>query len=157
MPDTPQFLYERLLDEGKKSLAFFQGLSDEIWDLQIYTDGSQWSIRQILAHFVSTESAINRLIENILAGGSGASEDFNIDDYNERKVAELKDINRADLLKQFQIMRRTNAEIVAQFNQEDLDRIGRHPFLGVTSLTSIIKLLYRHNQIHLRDIRRALS
>lgn len=157
MPDTPEFLQERLLGEGEKTRAFFMDLPDENWMLRIYTEGSQWSVYQILAHFVSTEIAINRLIENILAGGTGAPEDFDIDEYNERKAGELKDFDRTDLLEQFLIMRRKNADIVGKFSQADLEKTGRHPFLGVTSLRNIIKLLYRHNQIHLHDVRKALS
>jgi hypothetical protein len=30
---------------------------------------------------------------------------------------------------------------------------GRHPFLGRAPLSEIIKIIYRHNQIHLREIR----
>jgi hypothetical protein len=37
----------------------------------------------------------------------------------------------------------------------DLAKLGRHPFLGITSLEDIIKMVYRHNQIHMREIRRS--
>ena len=49
------------------------------------------------------------------------------------------------------------ATVVAHMTPEDLPKVGRHPFLGAAPLEDIIKLLYRHNQIHQRDVRRLLS
>jgi hypothetical protein len=39
----------------------------------------------------------------------------------------------------------------------DLANTGRHPFLGWVAVEDIIKMLYRHDQIHLRDLRRLLK
>jgi hypothetical protein len=157
MPDTPQFLAERMRAEGEKTVVFFSSLSPESWEQTVYSDGSCWAVRQVLAHFVSTEAAIGRLIENIQAGGSGAPEDFDINAYNERKVASLSQVSPPDLLLQFDRFRQRNIEIVSKMAQADLARQGRHPFLGETELVEIIKLLYRHNQIHQRDIRKHLA
>ncbi len=38
--------------------------------------------------------------------------------------------------------------MVASISQADLTEEGRHPYLGVAPLTDMIKLIYRHNQIH---------
>jgi hypothetical protein len=157
MPDTPQFLAERMRAEGEKTVEFFSSLSPESWGQTVYTDGSCWAVHQVLAHFVSTEAAIGRLIENIQAGGSGAPEDFDIDAYNERKVASLSHLSPPDLLIQFDRFRQQNIEVVSRMPQADLALQGRHPFLGKTELVEIIKLLYRHNQIHQRDIRKHLA
>ena len=69
----------------------------------------------------------------------------------------MVDLESQALLAQYEELRRSNANLVSRMQPEDLARVGRHPFLGVASLEEIIKLLYRHNQIHQRDIRRALS
>jgi hypothetical protein len=114
-------------------------------------------VRQVLAHFISTEAAIGRLIDNILTGGNGAPEDFDINAYNERKVAALNQVTPPELLLQFNHFRQRNIEVVAKMSQADLARQGRHPFLGKTELVEVIKLLYRHNQIHQRDIRKHLA
>jgi hypothetical protein len=157
MPETPEFLAERMRVEGEKTVEFFSALSPDSWEQTIYTDGSCWAVRQVLAHFVSTEAAIGRLIENIQAGGNGVAEDFDINAYNERKVASLRHVAPPDLLLQFERFRQRNIEVVSKMSQADLDRQGRHPFLGQTELVEIIKLLYRHNQIHQRDIRKSLA
>ena len=39
----------------------------------------------------------------------------------------------------------------------DLDRQGRHPFLGITAVEAMLKLLYRHTMLHERDTRKAIE
>ena len=157
MTETPTFLAERLRTEGEKSAEFFRKLSPDDWKKTIYTDGETWTLHEVLAHFVTSELSLCRLVENIASGGPGSSEDFNLDAYNARKVASLKEAQTEDLVTQFLSNRQKTAEVVAHLAAEDLERKGRHPFLGVAPLTEIIKIIYRHNQIHLREVRTVLN
>lgn len=154
MPDTPEGLSEKLLQEGEKVHAFFRELSVEQLKRNVYTEGADWSVREVLAHFVTTERAFLRLLENILAGGSGTPEGFDIDSYNQRKVADLGDRSIQELLEDFKERRSQTAAAVLHLDGEQLMKTGRHPFLGVVPLLEIIKLIYLHNQIHLRDVRK---
>jgi DinB superfamily len=154
MADTPQRLVDRLLEEGEKTRQFFEAVPAVDWDLQVYSDGGQWRIRQILAHFVAAEASIQRLLKNILDGGEGTPLDFDLNHFNESRVSRLEGTPPSELLSEFYLLRQQTAQLVAGINPEDLARTGRHPFLGVASLEEIIKLMYRHNQIHQRDIRK---
>jgi hypothetical protein len=157
MAETPQRLVDRLLEEGEKSRQFFEAIPATGWDLQVYSDGAQWRIRQILAHFVASEASLQKLIKNILDGGEGSPQDFDLNRYNESRVGRLEGALPSELLHQFTELRRQTVQIVAQINPDDLKRSGRHPFLGIASLEEIIKLMYRHNQIHQRDIRKRIN
>lgn len=157
MTDTPQHLAEKLLADGEKTLAFFDPLTQQQWSIEVYTDGMVWCVREVLCHFASSETSFNRLLENILEGGEGSPEGFNIDAYNQRKVAQLEKASTEELLNSYKLARLKNVEIVSRLQPEDLQRTGRHPFLGVATLEDIIKLIYRHNQIHLRDVRKLLG
>jgi len=157
MPDTPEFLSERLRAEGAKTLVFFRALTLQQWEAPVYTEGAHWSVRQVLAHFVAAESGITRLVENILAGGKGTPEDFDLNAYNERKVEALKEAVPEALLEQFSQLREKTAMLVRGFQPDDLEKSGRHPWLGAAPLGEIVKLMYRHNQIHQRDIRKAFE
>ena len=157
MTDTPDRLADRLLSEGEKTLQFFNELMPEHWKMEIYTEGSCWSVHQILSHFVAAESSFARLVEDILAGGKGTPENFDLDAYNERKVARLNSVAAEDLISRFSILRSEFADLVRRMSQDDLAKTGRHPFLGTATLEDIVKLLYRHNQIHVREIRRKIG
>ena len=154
MADTPQRLVNRLLEEGEKTRQFFEAMPTVDWDLQVYSDGGQWRIRQILAHFVATEASLQKLVKNILDGGEGTPLDFDLNRFNESRVSRLEDTSPSELLSQFYALRQQTAQLVAGIDPDELQRTGRHPFLGVASLEEIIKLMYRHNQIHQRDIRK---
>ncbi len=157
MTDTASRLAERLETEGMKSLEIFRALSPEQWEITVYTDGSAWTIRQLLAHFVTAENGFLGLIDDIVAGGPGSPEDFDIDLFNESKVSAVGDERPESLLAQYEQVRRATIEKVRSLQDEDLERVGRHPFLGVALLSDIIKLIYRHNQIHQRDFRKLIS
>ena len=55
MSDTSAFLVERLRAEGDKTIAFFSGLKPEQWQETVYTEGETWTIRSVLAHYVTAE------------------------------------------------------------------------------------------------------
>jgi hypothetical protein len=156
MSDTPAFLAERLISEGKKTLEFFKALQPEEWRATIYTEGTEWAVRDVLAHFVAAEKGVTRLIEVIVAGGSGVPEDFDLNAYNERKVSSLKETPPEALLEQFIQARQQSAKMAGGLSPQDLEKIGRHPFLGLAPVAEILKLVYRHNQLHQRDVRRSL-
>ena len=157
MTESADVLASRLINGGEKTVSFFEALTPDQWELTIYTEGSCLSVQQVLAHFVATEASIIRLLQNILGGGDGAPEDFNIDAYNERKVSELQGISPEKLLAEFKSRRAGTVSLVAGLSSENLSRQGRHPWLGITEVGEIIKLLALHTQIHQRDIRKVLG
>lgn len=157
MSDTPSELARRLQAEGEKTRNYFEGLSDAQWNRQAYTDGACWSVREVLAHFVASELSHQKLIANICAGGAGSPDDFDIDRYNERKVGQLSDRDAASLLQDFSAARQQTTALVEGLTLEDLSLTGRHPFLGQSPLADIIRMIYRHNQIHQREIRKILA
>ncbi|GAB4491294.1 MAG: hypothetical protein Fur0016_03350 [Anaerolineales bacterium] len=157
MPDTPAFLAERLTSEGQKTAAFFESLTSEQWQTLVYTEGAQWTVRSVLAHFVTAEQGFLNLFDTIRAGGPGASEDFDIDRYNASQQEKTRQLTPAELLEQFRAVRAEMTALVTSFTESDLQKQGCHPFLGFTTLAEMVKMVYRHNQIHLRDLRKLLE
>ena len=156
MESESERLSRRLIEEGEKTGEFFRSLPPGFLDMELYTDGGHWKVGQIMAHFLATEIGIFALISSILDGNPGTPEDFDLDRYNEKKVSEFFDLPLSVLLGRFIEQRHKNALAVKIFTDKQLKTQGRHPYLGFTRIEEIIKLLYRHNQIHQRDIRRLL-
>ena len=153
MPKSPQFLAKRLRSEGEKMTAFFAELSDADWNQTVYTEGETWTIRNVLVHFVTAEQGFLKLFPEIVAGGEGASEDFDIDRYNARQQEKAQELSIEELLLKYQDVREKMATWVESLSAADLAKEGRHPFLGKTTVEEMVKLVYRHNQIHYRDMR----
>lgn len=157
MPETVERLANRLVDEGRKTQHFFGGLSPDQWNYRLYADGAQWTVRQVFAHFVITEAGIRALMMSILAGHAGAPEDFDLNGFNESRVSSLEGTTNQQLLEKFSAERQTTIEWLRCLTPQDLLKTGRHPWLGVAPLEEMIQLLYRHNQIHQRDIRKLFA
>jgi len=154
---SPAWLAERLKKEGDKVLAYFSALTDEQWKTEVYTEGDTWTIRNVLAHFVTSERGLLKLFERICQGGLGSPDDFSIDHYNARQQEKTRDMTPQELLEQYMEVRANAVEWVSGLTEEDLVKEGRHPFLGQVQLVEMIKMLYLHNQIHFRDFRKLVE
>ncbi len=150
-------LVEKLKTEGERMAAFFAELTDDQWTVEVYTEGATWTIRDTLSDFVASERGLVRLFERIRATGEGVSEDFSIDRYNASQQEKTKDLAPADLLEQYKQIRAESVQWVSGLKDEELDIKGRHPFLDETVIREMIKMLYLHNQLHYRDMKRVLK
>lgn len=156
MADTPEFLADRLRTEGARVIDFFNHLTLEQWSVIIYQETNKWTLHELLAHFVSSEIGHLKLIIDIARGGIGVPPGFDIDRFNQDQVDRLALESDSNLLNIISQERTKLIEFVGELTQVELDRIGNDPFLGEVPLSEIIKLNYRHLQIHLRDARRCL-
>lgn len=150
-------LAEKLQSEGEKILSVFSGLSDEHWDREVYTEGTTWTIRNVLSHLVTSERGLIKLFERIRLGGEGTPDDFSIDRYNAAMQERTKEMTPWELLELYRQVRANSVEWVSGLLEEDLEITGRHPFLGQTVIREMIKMLYIHNLTHLRDMKKSLK
>ncbi len=155
--DRQHKMIRRLASEGLKTLEFFRSLPPAGWQIAVYSAGAGWTARDVLSHLLNAEQGFHHLLCDIKLGGSGAPEELPLDTFNEQQAAGSAVISVEQLLEDFAAARLTTIEIVRDMTGHDLDRTGRHPFLGVTTVDRMIELIYRHTMIHQRDIRRALE
>lgn len=148
-------LAEKLKSEGEKMVSIFSAFAEDRWNQEIYTEGETWTIRNVLAHFVTSERGLLKLFEQIRQGGPGASDDFSIDRYNASQQEKTKELSPQELLEQYKQVRANSVAWVSALKEEELEITGRHPFLGHTAIREMIKLLYVHNLNHYRDMKRA--
>jgi hypothetical protein len=150
-------LAEKLMTEGEKFFAIFSGLSDGQWKSEVYTEGETWTIRNVLSHFVTSERGLVKLFEQIRQGGAGSPDDFSIDRYNASQQAKTRDLTPVELLEQYKAVRANSIDWVSSLKDEELEIEGRHPFLEKATIREMIKMLYLHNQIHFRDMKKVLK
>jgi uncharacterized damage-inducible protein DinB len=151
-------LAQRIQSEGQKTLAFFGEIDGDDWQKQLYADGNRWSVREVLVHIMIAERDLLRLFQNIVDGGAGVAENYDLDQQNNERV-ENEPVEKSieSLLEQFETYRAETVAWVSSLDDEALSIEGRHPFLGFTKVEEMLKLLYRHVQIHQRDIRKMLK
>lgn len=127
------------------------------WEMVLYEEPYPWTIRDLLAHFVSTEEGLLRLGRDITESGPGAPDDFDYDDFNAAEQERLAGVPPKQLLSALRAARQETIAWVQQLDEQDLDRVGRHPGLGKITLETFINAIYGHQLMHMRDLTRRLS
>ena len=150
-------LADKLTSEGERFATFFADLTDAQWQADVYTEGTTWSVRNVLSHFVTSERGLVKLFEESRHGGAGIADDFSIDRYNARQQEKTHELTPPELLEQYKSVRAESVKWVLGLQESDLEITGRHPFLGPTTIREMIKMLYLHNQLHYRDLKKALK
>ena len=150
-------LADKLNSEGEKFYALFAGLSDDQWSVEVYTEGETWTLRNVLAHFVTSERGLVKLFERIRQTGEGSPDDFSIDRYNAAQQQKNRDVSPQELLEQYKAVRADSIAWTLSLAESDLEKQGRHPFIGMTTIREMIKMLYLHNQLHYRDMKKVLK
>ncbi len=135
-----------------QSIAFFNSLSPEQLNLQIYQEGARWTALQVAAHFITIERSMHWLFKNILSGGDGSPKDFDVDRFNKHQTAKLDGIPLVDLLEQFKQVRHKTIALVESMSDSDLDREAHHAYHGHGRLERFIRWAYEHNRIHQDEI-----
>lgn len=150
-------LVARLNKGGRKAGEFLGGLTDEQWNTPLYESPHRWTVRNLLAHFLSSEVGLLRLAQDVASGGPGAPAGFDYDEFNAQEQARLAGLPPATLLSELSAARAATVAWLSGLDDADLDRVGRHPALGTINLETFITVMYGHQLMHIRDVQRLLA
>ena len=157
MTDRRAEIIAKLEENLKNSISFFRSLSADQLSVQVYTEGAKWTVKQVLAHFVTIERSMHWLFKDILSGGSGSPDDFDVDRFNLTQTRKLDGLTVEELIEQFKSVREDTIVIVRGMTEQDFKREGMHAFHGHGKLERFIVWAYEHVRIHEDDIRKAFK
>ena len=69
-------LVARLEKGQRKTEQLFGDLTPAQWETVVYEEPYPWTMRDLLAHFLSAEEGLRRIAQDIAAGGPGAPEEL---------------------------------------------------------------------------------
>jgi uncharacterized damage-inducible protein DinB len=145
---------DKLLAEGERTTQFFYALPDAIWHAELYADGARWSVAQTLEHLIVAEQLLIEMIQNVADSGPGAPAGFDIERTNAAKTGALGSLTRGALVAAFGATRARTAACARQLSAEQLLRRGRHPAMGDSAVGEMLRMIYLHNTLHIKDIKR---
>jgi hypothetical protein len=147
-----QDLKKKLERNKARVLAAFVNQPDENWEKPVYEKPARWTARDLLAHFVSSERMLLTLSKDIAAGGKGAPEGFDYDEFNRKEQEAYRSHTPTDLLQQFIQSRDSTLEWMNGLSEAQLDRKGLHPALGEVTLEETLAAMHGHILLHLREM-----
>jgi len=157
MSDRRTDIINKLEDNLETSITFFQSLTADQLAIQVYTEDPFWTVKQVLAHFITIEKSMQWLFKDMLSGGPGTPDDFDLERYNRTQPAKLDPLTIEELIAQFRSVRDDTIRVVKEMTDADLDREGRHAFHGHGRLERFLRWTYEHIKLHEGDIRTALG
>jgi hypothetical protein len=147
-------LAKRLRGGASSTMELLKGLDDTQWQEVVYQEPHPWTVRDMLAHLLSTEEGLAHIAGDVAAGGPGAPVGFeDYDHYNAKEQERLAGIPVERLLSDLAATREATIEWVAMLDDADLDREGRHPALGLVPLGTLINVIHGHQLMHVRDLK----
>jgi hypothetical protein len=105
MTDRLDSIITELKHNEEEIIAFFKSLNSEQLGLTVYPEDPGWTVQQVLAHFITIEGTMQWLFRDILAGGPGSPEDFDVDRFNRTQPKKLDGLSLDELSKKFQSVR----------------------------------------------------
>jgi DinB superfamily len=156
-PSRASQLAQKLISEGERTTTFFSGLPAEVWGQPLYPGPPVWHVRDALEHLVLAEQSLREMIRNVSTGGPGAPVDFDIDRFNHENLGRLAGLDRDALLAQYSTTREDSAAFAATLSEAQLEQRGRHPAMGDSAVSDMLKMLYLHNTLHIKDIKKLLG
>jgi hypothetical protein len=130
MDSTRDGIVAELRKNEEEIITFYKALNSVQLGMIVYPVDPAWTVQQVLAHFITIEQSMQWLFKDILAGGPGSAEDFDVDRFNLTQPRKLDGLSLDELFGKFRSVRRDTITLAEGMEDKDLDREGRHAFHG---------------------------
>lgn len=151
---------EALKDHLNTNRAYLDMVLDHVADrpeAQVYSDGLQWTVRQIVLHLADADAGHNQQVMNIAEGRDLIPPDFDVERYNasrtQKNAGKTFGDGRAALTESRVALRAW----LDTLDEAKLDMQGRHASLQIMTVEQILRLMGNHEYQHAQDIVAALS
>ena len=120
---------------------------------QIYSEGAQWTLRQLAVHLMLADKGHNNMIAHYAEGKEFIPADYDIQRYNKRSVDKQAEVT---LEQAREALAQSRRELLTWFDAQPddsfLDKIGRHANLQIMTISQIIDVMCGHEINHANDI-----
>jgi len=129
-------------------VEFFQNIPEE--KLEYRYEAGKWSIKEIFQHLIDTERVFAYRMFRIGRGDSTPLAGFDQNVYIEPSGANKKSL--AELIEEFQLLRKSTQSILGSLLDEDLEHMGEASGFGV-SARALAFIILGHERWHMKIIR----
>ena len=150
----------QLQDKLTESRAYLDSILAQVadrWDVPVYSDGLEWTVRQIVLHLADAEKGHNLQVRNIAEGRDIIPEDFDLERYNRRQTEKSAERTLESALHELETHRQELMDWLFTIDENLLAAKGRHATLKIMTVDEILETLVQHERTHADDIARALD
>lgn len=137
--------------------AVLDRVDDDGWGRLIYSDGAEWTVRDLVGHLLDAEAGMGFNIGRIQRGGTGSSDDFDLNRWNNRSVEKGRDRTLEQLRDGLNAAHAYTLRLLAGMGEDDWAKEGRQAFFGTLPLEKWFKVIAGHKRQHADDIAHLLG
>jgi uncharacterized damage-inducible protein DinB len=145
------------LAEARAWLDYVLDRVGERWDTQVYSDGAQWTVKQLAIHLMLSDKGQTRNIQSIAQGGEGVPADFDLQRYNKNSVEKRAEISVDEIRSALAASRAERDAWLDTLDDATLEKKGRHASMRILSIAEILDVMANHERTHAEDIARVLG
>lgn len=149
-------LKQNLSDARTTLNRAFDAIGDRAEE-QIYSEGAQWTLRQLAIHLALADIGHNRMVFSYANDKEFIPADYDTDRYNKRSVEKQAGMTieqaRASLLNS----RQEFLTWLDNLDENILQKTGRHATLKIMTLEEIIGIMCSHEEAHAKDMMAMLA
>ncbi|MCU0514415.1 MAG: DinB family protein [Anaerolineae bacterium] len=138
--------------------AALDTLPPEREEERLYSDGAQWTLRQLVIHLMIADRGHNSMIQGIATGQPIIPPDYDLERFNKRSVEKQAAVTLAQAR---DALRASRQELIDWLHglEDDavLDLEGRHASLQIMSISRILNVMAWHEDTHTGDIEKHLT
>ena len=151
---------EHIKAELEASRAHLMAIVDAVdgrWEARVYSDGLEWTVRQLLNHLADAERGHYNQVINIAEGRDIIPPDFDIERYNASVTRKTADKTAEQALQDLTKSRGKLVFWLDSLDDSKLDQKGRHASLRILTVAQILEVVAAHERGHADDIAAALG
>lgn len=148
---------EKLEESQQQLMRLVESLTPEQWNVQVFSEGAQWSVLSTLRHLAESERGMSIQIHKIRKGEPTVPEGFDLERWNSGTDKRMADISRENIVDLLRTTRARTIEVMESLKDEDWSKEGRHPGYGMSSIETYYSIIHGHQLTHVQDIRNALQ
>ncbi len=150
--DTISEIRQRLIEERQATLSLLRSLSEQEAQGRLWPDA--WSIKDHVAHLAAVEEAVIAFARQMLTEEWPVANAYDVNTWNARQRAQRAKLTWEATLEELATTREQLLTLLDEIPEQALNRIGSHPVWGdPITLTSVLRVPYRHEQGHQDEIK----
>ena len=127
-------------------------------DEQIYSEGAQWTLRQLAIHLALSDMGHNRMVFSYANDKDFIPADYDIERYNKRSVEKQAEMTLQEARESLANSRQEFITWLDNLDDETiLQKTGRHATLRIMTLEEIIGIMSGHEDAHAQDMMAMLA
>lgn len=146
------------LNESRAVLnEFVSTLGDDDWQTVVFSEGAHWTVNNIMTHLAEAEGGMSVQVHKTRKGQETIPEGFDLDRWNAGTTKRMGEPTPDELMAMMEQTRAKTLEVMESLNDDDWEKVGRHPSRGPITIEQYYETIYMHEMTHVEDAKKALN